>query len=279
MKYEFTVTQRERFSDLGVPKEEREKTFETAQERNSFFLRLEKEYSKVNKDIIRKCLDDKHRTEVDRVVESLASWLTEEGFTKVSTPTIITTEMLDKMTISKDNLLRDQVYYVASNKCLRPMLAPNLYVVMRELRRITNEPVRIFEIGSCFRKESNTSQHLNEFTMLNLVELGGVDDGDQTRRLRHLAEGAMKAVGIQDYSLDTESSTVYKETLDIVYNDLEIASGSYGPHSLDNNWGIFDTWVGIGMGIERIAMIKNGSNLISKVGRSINALDGATLRI
>jgi len=217
---------------------------------------------------------------VQGIIDDLSGWLTEsESFTRVSTPTIISTAMLDKMTITADNPLREQVYFVSGNKCLRPMLAPNLYVVMRELRRITKDPVRIFEVGSCFRKESNTSQHLSEFTMLNLVELGGVEDGEQMERLKILAEGAMNAVGISDYSLSTECSTVYTETLDIVHEDVEIASGSYGPHKLDENWGVFDTWVGIGLGIERIAMIKSGCNSITKLGRSINALDGATLRI
>lgn len=280
MGIELTVTQKERFTELGVPKELFNESFSDEKERNAFFLKTEKKYSNINKENIKKCLDNKHQNESQIVIDKLSKWLMDdEGFTKVSTPTIITTAMLDKMTITGENPLRQQVYYVDNNKCLRPMLAPNLYVVMRELRRITNEPVRIFEAGSCFRKESNTSRHLSEFTMLNLVELGGVEDGDQMTRLEQLAKDAMKAVEIEGYSLETESSTVYKETLDIVHNDIEIASGSFGPHTLDDNWGIFDTWVGIGIGIERIAMIRDGSTSISKVGRSINALDGASLRI
>jgi hypothetical protein len=47
---------------------------------------------------------------------------------------MITKQMLADMTIDEDNKLYDQVFWIDRKKCLRPMLAPNLYVVMRELR-------------------------------------------------------------------------------------------------------------------------------------------------
>lgn len=34
------------------------------------------------------------------------------------------------------------------------MLAPNLYFLLRELVNIWEKPVRIFEVGSCFRKDT-----------------------------------------------------------------------------------------------------------------------------
>jgi phenylalanyl-tRNA synthetase alpha chain len=205
--------------------------------------------------------------------------MTEQGFTKVSTPTIISGEMLDKMTISEDNPLRGQVFWVDKNKCLRPMLAPNLYVAMRELHRIANEPVRIYEAGSCFRKESQGALHLNEFTMLNLVEYAGVNEGGQMDRLEFLAKSAMSVLGIDDYDLVKESSSVYGETLDIIVSGMEIASGSFGPHSLDHAWGVSEPWVGIGLGIERIALVMGGYKTIKRVGRSIMFIDGNPLSV
>ena len=98
------------------------------------------------------------------------------------------------------------------------------------------------------------AQHLNEFTMLNLVEMAGVEEGQQLERLKYLAEGTMKAIGIENYELVVEKSEVYGETMDIVVDGLELASGAYGPHFLDSRWGVFETWVGIGFGIERLAM-------------------------
>ena len=115
--------------------------------------------------------------------------------------------------------------------------------------------------------------------MLNFVELGGVNDGEQMDRLRQLAVKAMEAIGFDGYELVAEESVVYGETLDIVAGDLEIASGAYGPHFLDDKWGIFDTWVGIGFGLERIAMMKENYHNIKRVGRSLAYLNGARLNI
>jgi phenylalanyl-tRNA synthetase alpha chain len=90
----------------------------------------------------------------------------------------------------------------------------------------------------------------------------------------------MKAVGIEDYVLERESSAVYGETIDIVAGGVELASGSYGPHAtLDANWGVFEPWVGIGFGIERIAMVKGGHRTISRVARSTAFIDGSPLNV
>jgi len=76
------------------------------------------------------------------------------------------------MTIDKDHPLFDQVYWLNDKQCLRPMLAPSLYSLMFGFARLDQSPVRFFEIGSCFRKESDGAKHNSEFTMLNLVEMG-----------------------------------------------------------------------------------------------------------
>ena len=120
---------------------------------------------------------------------------------------------------------------------------------------------------------------MNEFTMLNLVELDGVKDGEQLERLKELAHGAMKAVGIEGYEIVVEKSEIYGETLDIEVNGTEVASGAYGPHPLDGTWGIFDTWVGIGFGIERIAMMKGEYQTIKRAGKSLAYLDGVPLKL
>jgi phenylalanyl-tRNA synthetase alpha chain len=78
---------------------------------------------------------------------------------------------------------------------------------------------------------------------------------------------------------EKESSAVYGDTIDIVCGDdkLEIASGAMGPHRLDHAWRITDTWVGLGFGLERILMMKEGSDSISKWGKSLAYLDGIRL--
>ena len=199
--------------------------------------------------------------------DMLEKWLTQdEGFTRVATPIILNSDKIKKMNIDNDDKLREQIFWLAGNKCLRPMLAPNLYELMRDIHKITKEPVKIFEAGSCFRKESQGVQHMNEFTMLNLVEYAGVNDGEQIDRVEALAHGAMEAVGIDQYKLVRERSGVYIETLDIEIDGVEVASGSFGPHVLDANWGVFETWVGIGIGLERLAMVKGRYQ--TKIGRA-----------
>lgn len=277
----FTVTQLERIAELGGSQALAEREFETREERDRMFRQEEKELVRVCRGRIKELLTEKHVTDSVSVGRALEQWLMEQDFTKVVTPTIITRDMLAKMTIDEFHHLSEQVFWLDKKRCLRPMLAPNLYVVMRELHRITNEPVKIFEIGSCFRKESQGAQHMNEFTMLNCVELAAVADGQQMEELKRLAHSAMEALGVprDAYELVTEDSTVYGSTVDIEINGLEVASGSFGPHFLDSQWGVFDTWVGIGFGIERLTMALAGSKTIKKFGRSIAFIDGQPLHI
>lgn len=279
MKEIFTVAQSQRLTELNGNPKETSRSFDSVEERNLAFKKLEVALVKENKAKLAKLLHETHKPLTIQIEEAMTEWLTGIDFTRVSTPVIITAEMLAKMTITADHPLTEQVFWVDSKLCMRPMLAPNLYEVMRNLYSITNQPVRIFEIGSCFRKESQGAKHMNEFTMLNLVELAGVKDGEQMARLEALAHGAMEAVGINHYEIEVEKSEVYGETLDIVVDGMELASGAYGPHALDPKWGIFDPWVGIGLGLERIAMLKGEYQTIKRAGKSIAYLDGVPLKL
>ena len=279
MREKFTSTQSQRLVELNALEEVVNLEFNTIEERNIWFKREDLRLVKENKDKIARLLKIEHKTLSLRIETDLEKWLMEEGFTRVVTPIIISSSMLEKMTITKEHPLTNQVFWLDEKKCLRPMLAPNLYKVMGSLIKITNEPVRIFESGSCFRKESQGAQHMNEFKMLNFVELAGVNDGEQMDRLKAMAHKAMATVGIRDYELVEEGSEVYGKTLDIVADGVELASGAYGPHFLDEKWGIFDTWVGIGFGIERIAMAKEHYKTIKRVGGSIAYIDGSPLNL
>lgn len=280
MTEKFTTTQMRRLVELNAEQEILQKEFETTAQRNQFFKEIENRLVKYHKDKIKRLLEEEHKPFAVRIQEQLVTWLTEkEGYTQVATPTIITAEMLDRMTITKEHPLTNQVFWLDEKRCLRPMLAPNLYEVMRDLHKVTKEPVRIFEVGSCYRKESQGAQHMNEFTMLNLVEFGGIQEGSQMERLTALAESAMEAIGLESYELVIEKSEVYGETMDVVSDELELASGAYGPHFLDGRWGVFEPWVGIGFGIERIAMKMGGYHTIKKIGRSIAFIDGSPLKL
>ncbi|MDO4541955.1 MAG: pyrrolysine--tRNA(Pyl) ligase large subunit [Bacillota bacterium] len=267
-------------AELNADDEVVSQEFDEVKTREKAFKETEQSLINKNKDALFSLRDGSRRPLLCEIETKLVQWLTqEEGFTQVVTPIMLSAKMLEKMTIGEDHPLTKQVFWVDKNRCLRPMLAPNLYDVMRSLQKVWGNPVRIFEVGPCFRKESQGAQHLNEFTMLNFVELGGVKDGEQMARLKHLATKAMEVIDFKDYQLETEESVVYGETLDVVSGDLEVASGAYGPHFLDDKWGIFDTWVGIGFGLERLAMMKEGYHNIKRVGRSLAYLSGARLNI
>lgn len=275
----FTVTQRERLAELDAAPDILAMEFDTTEARNAEFRKIETSMAKAARERLKDLVEDRKITFTEEVSRKLQDWLMRDGYTKVSTPTIITRQMLEKMTIDEFHHLSEQVFWLDRKRCLRPMLAPNLYVMMRELKRITNEPVKIFEIGSCFRKESQGAKHMNEFTMLNCVELGVIEDGKQVEALKEMAHSAMAALGIEDYELVVEESTVYGSTVDIEIDGIEVASGSYGPHFLDKQWGVFDTWVGIGFGVERLAMAMSKSKTIKRYGRSISFIDGQPLNI
>ena len=276
----YSLAQKQRLTELNADGQIINHKFESSEERDRCFKETEKNLVKDNKAKLRHLMEKDHIPLTLRIEGLLSAWLTEsEGYTRVATPTIISVDKLAKMNIEQDNHLREQIFWVDRNKCLRPMLAPNLYEVMRDLYKISKKPVKIFEAGSCFRKESQGAQHMNEFTMLNLVELAGVKIGSQMERLEYLANSAMNAVGIDKYELVKESSGVYIETLDIVADGVEIASGAYGPHPLDANWGIFEPWVGIGIGLERLAMVKGAYQTIKRAGKSVAYVDGIPLKL
>ena len=293
-KENFTATQKQRLTELNAPAEVCGETFGSASLRDDRFRKLEAAYARQNRDKLITLVEEIHNPLALRLEAALSERLMEEeGFTRVVTPIIISAASLEKMTITGDHPLARQVFWLnekgagkepgKSDKCLRPMLAPGLYVLMRDMHRILKRPVRIFECGPCFRKETQGAKHMNEFTMLNLVE-HAANENRQMERLKELAHILMKVatdVSGEDinYELITAESEVYGKTLDIMVNDIEIGSGSFGPHPLDDNWGVCEPWVGIGIGIERLAMVMGGYSSIKRWGRSTAYVDGTRLNI
>jgi len=266
--------------ELNVPANELEREFDSVESRDKHFYDVSNMQMKICKKQLGKLLSTKNIPAGIKCQRDLENWLTDkENFTQVSTQAIISAEKISKMNVDEDSHLRKQIFWLGKNKCLRPMHAPNLYEMMRDIHKITNDAVRIFEVGSCFRKESQGAMHLSEFTMLNLVEYAAGDDGYQIERLRELAAEAMSTVGLNDYQIITESSGVYGTTVDIEHNGIEIASGAYGPHPLDENWGIFGTWVGLGIGIERLTMALGEYNTIKPVSKNSAYIDGISLKL
>jgi phenylalanyl-tRNA synthetase alpha chain len=276
----FTDEQKDRLRDLGASSEELTKSFSSAAERDEVFLSRQKSLAS----LIRKKLDKAFltggRPAAELLRESLASLLASLGLTEVSTPIIMSRARLVKMGLEDDPLLTEQVFWIDPKRCLRPMLAPHLYEYMLDIQKLRRDKTfGIFEIGPCFRKESQGARHAGEFTMLNLVEVNVPLERRQARLEEFIGLIAERA-NLKDWRLEIVESTVYGQTVDLVDgNGLELASCSMGPHPLDKAWGFAGTWIGLGLGLERLAMSLAGSDRLSPVGRGFGRLLGLPLSL
>ncbi|MBN1221782.1 MAG: pyrrolysine--tRNA(Pyl) ligase large subunit [Candidatus Aminicenantes bacterium] len=276
-KLSWTVTQSQRLRELNAPQHMHDHLFSSEKERNESFLELERTYVRKSRQQLRKLRDERRRPKLCALEDTLAQALIKIGFVQVVTPILISKSSLDKMSIRPGHKLSKQVFWLGGKKCLRPMLAPNLYHLLQELVKIWEKPVRIFEVGPCFRKDSGGRYHVNEFTMLNLVELG-LPQGKGRTRLEELVSVIMDASGIKDYKSVPHKSEVYGTTIDFV-SEFELASGVVGPHALDSRWGINDPWVGVGFGLERLLMVREHYRNVQRAGRTLIYLDGERLNV
>jgi pyrrolysyl-tRNA synthetase-like protein len=276
----WSATQQRRLKELAADPDQRAIDFQSASERDAAFQDLSDALAKRERRRLQDFGNSSRRPRVCRLESRLAKMLKAEGFAQVLTPVIMTRSFLAKMAISAGHPLSSQVYWIDKNQCLRPMLAPHLYCLLQKLLRVWDKPVRIFEIGPCFRKESGGSQHAREFTMLNLVEAGLPIDRREAR-MRELASLVAESAGIKDWYLEATHSEVYGYTIDILCGPqkIEVGSGAMGPHVLDSAWRVSDTWVGIGFGLERLIMAAAGDDSLRRWGRSLSYLDGIRLNI
>jgi pyrrolysyl-tRNA synthetase-like protein len=278
LRIRLTATQSQRLRELGADPLVLDELFADVQLRDAAFKRLEGELVKDGRQRLKDLRAGRRAPQLIELERVLSDALTDVGFVRVATPLIIASDSLRKMGIEHGHPLRDQVFWLEDGRCLRPMLAPNLYTLLRRLDRNWSKPFGIFEIGPCFRRDSKGASHLNEFTMLNLVELGRPESEGRTR-LVELASLVMRAAGITHYELEVTESEVYGEMVDVLVNGAEVCSAGLGPHPLDGNWGIVDPWVGLGFGIERLIMAREGYPNIERAGRSLSYVDGVRLNL
>jgi len=276
----WTQTQIERLQALDADAETLALQFRTAGERNRAFQQHQNRLVKTQRQRLDAFRNAHRRPALCRLERRLVDALVGQGFVQVATPTIMSRGLLARMSIDANSPLASQVFWLDDDRCLRPMLAPHLYFLLKDMLRLWEKPVRIFEIGSCFRKESRGARHADEFTMLNLVEMGLAEEV-RHERLEQLSALVTGTAGIECYRLETETSAVYGETIDIVAGPekIEIGSAAMGPHPLDRPWRITDAWVGIGFGLERLLMVVSGCKSLGRMGRSLVYQDGIRLNI
>jgi len=267
----FTDGQKSRLAKLGVKPAEEE--YSTAKERDAAFEEFRRAAESRQKETLKSAARGSF-SPLRRLEEQLGKRLVEAGFMEVTTPVLLARGNLERMGITPDNPLHEQVFLVDDNRCLRPMLAPNLYVLLSHIGRILPPPVRIFEVGPCFRREGSGAEHLAEFTMLNLVEMGpGVDGRERVRELASLV------LPEDDIEFEEVESSVYGATTDVLIRNIEVASGAWGPHRLDAAWGVREPWAGLGVGLERLAMARAGDGSIRRHARGLSYQHGVRLDI
>jgi phenylalanyl-tRNA synthetase alpha chain len=276
----WTATQARRLNELNAAESDFEATFKSASGREKAFQNLEKRLIKLQRDQLDLFRTTHMRPALCRLEDTLTDVMVKNGFSQVTTPIIMSRGVLKKMAIDLNHPLSSQIYWLDNKRALRPMLAPHLYYILVDLLRVWERPVRIFEIGPCFRKETKGSQHASEFTMLNLVEMG-TPIKQREAKIKKLASLVSEAAGVSDYHFTTETSEVYGDTIDVVAGEscMEIASSAMGPHILDRPWKINESWIGIGFGLERLLMAAHHSNTLARFGRSLAYLDGIRLNI
>ena len=280
MTITWTETQARRLNELDASEAELKKTFENELLREQGYQRLEKKRVTRQRHRLKEFRDNHMRPALCQLESKLVDVLVNQGFVQVTTPIMMSKGLLKKMSIDARHPLNSQIYWLDNNKCLRPMLAPHLYYVLVDLLRLWDKPVRIFEVGPCFRKESQGSQHSSEFTMLNLVEMG-LPAESREDRIRELGTLITEAAGVGEYRFATVTSEIYGDTIDIEAgkDNIEIGSAAMGPHPLDRPWKISATWVGIGFGLERLLMTAENARNLAKFGRSLAYLDGIRLNL
>ena len=278
IRVRLTATQSQRLRDLGAEALVLDEVFSDVAARDSTFKTFEKDLTRAARQRLQDYRTTHRAPQIVELEANLCEALAAAGFVQVVTPIIITAEALAKMGIGREHSLREQVFWLEDGRCLRPMLAPNLYTLLRRLGRIWGRPFGIFEIGPCFRRDSKGARHLNEFTMLDLVELGR-PEGEGRARLDELAALIMSAAGVSDYRIVRTKSEVYGEMADVEVNGAEVCSAAVGPNPLDGNWGIVEPWVGLGFGLERLIMVREGFTSIERAGRSVTHVGGVPLTI
>ena len=260
-----------RLAELGV--EPADEEYSTAGERDAAFEQMRRTAESGQKDVLTKAARGSF-SPLRRMEEELGRRLVDARFMEVTTPILLAPGNLERMGITPGDSLYEQIFRADADRFLRPMLAPNLYALLSHLGRILPPPVRIFEVGPVFRKEGTGAEHLAEFTMLNLVEMGPEVNGME--RVKELASLVLPG---DDIEFEEVESSVYGATTDVLLRGVEGASGAWGPHRFDAAWGVHEPWAGLGIGLERLAMARAGRKSIGPYSRSLTYQHGVRLDI
>ena len=103
---QWTLTQLRRFKELGIDWQNIQADFSTPEERNSIFQQIVKNQCKLQRKKLASLLAETKKSQMQLLRERLEQELLQLGFTSVITPTIITRQALEKMTIDARHSLQ-----------------------------------------------------------------------------------------------------------------------------------------------------------------------------
>ncbi|MCQ6963816.1 pyrrolysine--tRNA(Pyl) ligase [Methanolobus chelungpuianus] len=264
-KNEFTQTQKNRILSLLAPNE----MISFSKEKRSF-AELESVLLTQRKKDLRTMYEDSRENMLGKLERTITEFFVDMGFLEVKSPILIPFEYMERMGVGEDKELSKQIFRVGDNMCLRPMLAPGLYNHLRKFDNVLPDPIRIFEIGPCYRKESDGGNHLEEFTMLNFCQMGS----RCTRQTLESIIGDFLDFLNIEYEIVADSCMVYGDTIDVMHRNMELSSAVVGPIPMDMDWGINKPWIGAGFGLERLLKAKHDFKNIRSVARSESYYNG-----
>jgi pyrrolysyl-tRNA synthetase len=264
-----TKSQIDRLEGLLSPKDE------ISLESGTPFRELESELLSRRRKDLRQIYAEEREHYLGKLEREITKFFVGRGYLEIKSPILIPLEYIERMGIDNDKELSKQIFRVDKNFCLRPMLAPNLYNYLRKLDRTLPDPIKIFEIGPCYRKESDGKEHLEEFTMLNFCQMGS---GCTRENLEAVIKDFLNYLGI-DFEIVGDSCMVYGDTLDVMHGDLELSSAVVGPIPMDRDWGINKPWIGAGFGLERLLKVMHDFKNIKRASRSESYYNGISTNL
>lgn len=265
----YTKSQINRLEGLLSPKDEISLDSETP------FRKLESELLSRRRKDLQQIYAEEREHYLGKLEREITKFFVDRGFLEIKSPILIPSEYIERMGINNDTELSKQVFRVDKNFCLRPMLAPTLYNYLRKLDRTLPDPIKIFEIGPCYRKESDGKEHLEEFTMLNFCQMGS---GCTRENLEAIIKDFLDYLGI-DFEIVGDSCMVYGDTLDVMHGDMELSSAVVGPVPMDRDWGINKPWIGAGFGLERLLKVMHDFKNIKRASRSESYYNGISTNL
>lgn len=137
-----TEAQRQRLRLLGADASLETRVFNSIQERDADFRALEGRLTDDERRRLQAIPGHHRRPALCRIEGILTDKLVAEGSVQVVTPIMMTRMFLEKMSITDKHPLTDQVFWLDRKNCLRPMLVPNLYCLLRRLVRLWKKPIR-----------------------------------------------------------------------------------------------------------------------------------------